>query len=94
MEEEPTFLLDQTGWRNGAHDGLEVYADRIILNQRTTGSGGIVIPKAQITEVRTQGMWSLDGRGYRLHLRVGPKKYVLRRLKKEEAEGAAAAIHS
>ena len=94
MSDEPSFRLERTGILAGAHDGLEVYPDRVIIVQRTIGSGSISIPRSTITEIRTQGMWSIDGRGYRLHLRVGSKKYVIRRLKKVEAEAAAQAIKS
>ena len=93
MQQEPIYKLEKKGILS-SHDGLEVYPTEVIIVQRTLGKGNISLPREHITEVRMDGRWSLDGRGYRLHLRVGSKKYVVRHLKKEEAEQAAAALKS
>ena len=91
MNEEPIYKLDKKSLL-GSHDGLEIYATEVVIVQRTLGKGSITLPRDQITEVRTDGKWSFAGRGYRLHLRLGSKKYVVRHLKKQEAEEAAAAL--
>ncbi len=72
------------------HDGVDVYPDKIIIRQRMKGD--LFVPIAQLTEVRIAGQSFAWWHAHRVHLRVGSKKYVIRHLRREEAEDIVDAI--
>lgn len=94
---EPVFTTGtlKRKWYYGGvarRDELDVYPNSIVIHQRTLSGGTLAVPISNITEVRATATLSGIGREWRLHLRAANKKYVLRRLTRTEAEGAAIAI--
>ena len=89
---QEVFSLEQRLGR----DGLTVYPDRLEIHQRA-GKGDIYIPVREVTAISLGGNpYSLPFLGLNrtrtLVLRVGSKKYVIRRLTSAEAKEAQEAI--
>ncbi len=78
--------LKRRWWFLGAasRDEIDVFPSEVVVHQRTIGGGQVHIPLEQLTEYRFQGN--------RLYLRAGAKKYVLRRIRRDEADAIIAAI--
>lgn len=85
------FTLDSTLRR----DGLTVEDSTVTIHQRTMGKGDVVIPSKEITHVSTHRpaftLPLMEAVGT-LELRVGSKKYALRRLPLAELDQAEAAL--
>ena len=87
------FTLDSTLGR----DGLTIEDATVTIHQRTMGKGDVVIPSKEITHISihkpafTLPLMKAVGT---LELRVGSKKYALRRLPITELEQAEAALKS
>ena len=85
------FTLDSTLRR----DGLTIDESTVTIHQRTMGKGDITIPAKEITHVSTHmpGLTLPLMRAVgTLELRVGSKKYALRRFPVEELKEAEAAL--
>jgi len=72
------------------NDGIDVYADRVLLHHR--GRGTTILHKSQITEVKVGGRFSFIGASHAVHIKAGDKKYVRRALKKSDAQAIVDAI--
>jgi hypothetical protein len=92
--------IGATGFSGSEGVALMVYTDRVVIPQfrMMSGVSAVTIPHAEITEVRIgEDSLKLGPTGgyshrWRLHLRVGGKKYVIRNLRREDAEQASAVI--
>lgn len=76
-------------------DGLSVRGGMVIIHQRTPGKDDIMVPASQLTHVSANKPlirlpWP-KARGS-LTLRVGSKKYVLRRIPVDQLDEAVAAL--
>jgi hypothetical protein len=75
-------------------DGLLVEGNLVVIRQRM-GKGDITVRAADITEVRgSRSMGELPFLQGTLNLRVGGKKYVLRRLPKKQRDIAINALRA
>jgi hypothetical protein len=76
-----------------SRDGLTVDGGQIVIHQRTAGKGDISIRASDVTEVRpSHSQGDLPFLQGSINLRVGGKKYVLRRLPKKERDTAVGAL--
>lgn len=79
---------------NLVRDGFTVKGHTVTIHQRTPGKGDIIIPTSQITHISANKPflrlpWVSRGS---LTLRVGSKKYVLRRIPIDQLEEAVDAV--
>lgn len=76
-------------------DGLTIDESTVTIHQRTMGKGDVTIPAQEITHVSTHmpglTLPLMQAVGT-LELRVGSKKYALRRLPVDELKEAEAAL--
>jgi hypothetical protein len=76
-----------------SHDGLTIDDGQIVIHQRTLGKGDISIRPSDVTEVRaSHSQGDLPFLQGSINLRVGGKKYVLRRLPKKDRDAAMIAL--
>ena len=74
------------------HDGLLIDGNSVVLRQRT-GRGDISIRASDITEIRaSRSAGDIPFLHGSLNIRVGSKKYVLRRLPKGQRDQALQAL--
>jgi hypothetical protein len=72
-----------------------VFSDAVVIHRRGFRGGDAHIPVKSITEVSTGRRPALlNAYNWRLHVRAGGKKYVIRHLSAKEADEATAAISS